>query len=98
MTQIAQHVLDLLYFSIAQVGSPHATPVKHKKQDSKMSWVQMKTSRSARDVQVKKSENRDLQDKELTDCRPKNKGTRMEELERCFHQRKLNALLFAIQS
>ena len=74
-------------------SSSHTTPVKHKKQDSKKSRVQMKTSRSAQDVPVKKSENRGLQDKELEDRRWKNKGTSMEELERCFHQRELNALL-----
>ena len=53
----------------------------------------MKTSRSAQDVQVRKLENIDVQDEELADRRSKNKGTSMEELERCFHQRELNALL-----
>ena len=34
-----------------------------------------------------------MKDEELADRRSKNKGTSMEELERCFHQRELNALL-----
>ena len=58
-----------------------------------MSGMQMKTSQSARDDQCKKIENRDLQYKELADRRSKIKGYSKEELEPCFPQRKLNALL-----
>ena len=68
-------------------SSSPTTTVKYKKQDSKLSRVQMKASRSAQDVHVRKSENCDLKDEELADRRSKNKGTSMEELEWCFHQR-----------
>ena len=53
----------------------------------------MKTPRSDRDVQVKKPEDRSVQEKGLVDHGLKTERSNMEELERCFHQKELKMLL-----